>query len=540
MSAPWRQRFKITAFVSGGFLSGLLIAGAFDLPAWSSAQQISRAAPAPQQSAQATPAARVSDAPPSGAAGLESLSEAFAAVAEHVKPSVVYIKSEITAHRDSVPAMRIPPGFEPFFRGFPGTPGGPQQRPQFQEASGSGFIVSPDGYILTNAHVVADSKRVTVRLLDRREFTAKVVGTDPTTDVAVLKIDADNLTPAALGNSDSARVGEWVLAVGNPLGDNLTFTVTQGIISAKARSLNLPNRTDRSIQDFIQTDAAINPGNSGGPLVGVRGEVVGINSAIASETGFYSGYGFAIPINLARQVMDQLIHGGKVHRAALGVLVRDATTNDAQYVGLSDVRGVVVQDFTPEGKAAKDAGLEPGDIIIAVNGQPVEYTAQLQQRIAFQKPGETVKITVARKGGVRKTFPVPLQNVPEKTELASANDSNNSSDDNGASAPLATLGVSVAPLDQSTAEQFGLPNDVKGVVVTDVRPGGPSYESIAGPENGGPDIIQSVEGHAVKSPQDLRNALKGDKAGEIVSLRIYNARAKTHRVERIRLGEPGQ
>ena len=213
-------------------------------------------------------------------------------------------------------------------------------QPQFQEAAGSGFIVSRDGYILTNDHVVDNSDQVTVRLLDRREFKAKVVGTDPGTDLAVLKIDADHLTPAPLGNSDESRVGEWVLAVGNPLGENLTFTVTSGIISAKGRSLALPNANDRSIQDFIQTDAAINPGNSGGPLVSVTGQVIGVNTAIASGTGFYSGYGFAIPINLARTVMGQLIEHGRVRRSALGITVRNASANDAAYVGLPEIRGV--------------------------------------------------------------------------------------------------------------------------------------------------------------------------------------------------------
>ena len=205
-----------------------------------------------------------------------------------------------------------------------------RQQPEIEQGSGSGFVISADGYILTNNHVVEGAEQVTVRLLDRREFKAKVIGTDPNTDVAVLKIDAKDLPPVALGNSDDARVGEWVLAIGNPLGEGLTFTVTSGIVSAKGRALNgLPGRGQGSIQDFIQTDAAINPGNSGGPLVSVRGEVIGINSAIASETGFYSGYGFAIPINLARTVMNQLIESGKVHRAALGVSIADVTLNDA-------------------------------------------------------------------------------------------------------------------------------------------------------------------------------------------------------------------
>ena len=224
-------------------------------------------------------------------------------MAEHVKPSVVFIKSGKTER--AVDTLRSIAGAARLRAVLPADCR--QQGPEFQESAGSGFIVSKDGYILTNDHVVDGSDQVTVRLLDRREFKAKVVGTDPGTDLAVLKIDADNLTPAPLGDSDASRVGEWVLAVGNPLGENLTFTVTSGIISAKGRTLALPNTSDRSIQDFIQTDAAINPGNSGGPLVSVSGEVIGVNSAIASQTGFYSGYGFAIPINLARRVMDQII-----------------------------------------------------------------------------------------------------------------------------------------------------------------------------------------------------------------------------------------
>src|SRR5918998_1756757 len=401
MTHGWLRRLRSSG-VGLAFAFGLLTAGFFHLPYQSSAQQ-------PGTSAVST------NAVPAGAVALQTLSESFASVAEHVKPSVVYIKSGRKGQTArNQPRMEVPPGFERFFRNFP-----PMQEPQFQESSGSGFIVSKDGYILTNNHVVDESNQVTVRLLDRREFKAKVVGTDPNTDLAVLKIDATNLTPAPLGSSTASRVGEWVLAVGNPLGDNLTFTVTSGIISAKGRTLALPGQSDRSIQDFIQTDAAINPGNSGGPLVSVRGQVIGVNSAIASRTGFYSGYGFAIPINLARRVMDQLIANGRVHRAALGVSVQNATANDAAYVGLPDIRGVLVQDFTEDSPARK-AGIEPGDIIIAVDGKPVEYVGQLQQQVGFRKAGEKVKVEVARKGGVRKTYEVRLQDLPAPREVASA------------------------------------------------------------------------------------------------------------------------
>ena len=351
MSPGWFRRLK-SGGVGLAFAMGLLMAGLLHLPYQSAAQQ--------QQQQTAPGVQAVNRNLPPAAASLQSLSDAFASVAEHVKPSVVYIKSgrkPQTASRNA-PRMEIPPGFERFFRGPP-----MQEEPRFQEGSGSGFIVSSDGYILTNNHVVDGSDQVNVRLLDRREFPAKIVGTDPNTDIAVLKIDAKNLVPAPLGNSSDSRVGEWVLAVGNPLGENLTFTVTSGIISAKGRSLSLPGQSDRTIQDFIQTDAAINPGNSGGPLVSVQGEVIGVNSAIASQTGFYSGYGFAIPIDLAHRVMDQIISSGRVHRVALGITVQDANPNDAAYVGLPDIRGVLVQDFTEKSPAQK-AGIEPGDIII--------------------------------------------------------------------------------------------------------------------------------------------------------------------------------
>jgi serine protease Do len=518
----WRNRIRSSG-VGLAFLGGLLFAGLLHLPNFSTAQQ--PAAPSVATSAKT--------APPAGAAALANLSEAFASVAEHVKPSVVFIKSGKTARQPQRPQMQVPPGFEQF---FPRMPRG-QQGPDFQESAGSGFIVSKDGYILTNNHVVEGSDQVTVRLLDRREFQAKVVGTDAGTDLAVLKINADNLTPAPLGDSDAARVGEWVLAVGNPLGENLTFTVTSGIISAKGRTLALPNSSDRSIQDFIQTDAAINPGNSGGPLVSVGGAVIGVNSAIASETGFYSGYGFAIPISLARRVMDQIIAHGHVERAGLGVMVRTVSPNDAAYVGLSDVQGVVIEDFG-DASPAKKAGLEAGDIIVSVDGKPVEYVGQLQQQIAFRRPGESVKVDVARKGGARKTFEVKLQALSSSKDTASGDSTASNGDStNDSAAAIGKLGVTVAPIDENDVRELKLKPDQRGALVTDVKAGGPSYGELVDPDHGGPDIILEVEGSAVRSPADLRKAITSQKAGTIVSLRVYNARTQTRRVERIKLGE---
>src|SRR6058998_761865 len=326
MSGKTRDWLKFGTLVALAFALGLAFASAFRLPTRGEAavrsvlQDTSR--PLPQAKAAV------------------DLGDAFASVAEHVKPAVVFIKSE---RRERVSNRRVP-SFDDFFNA--------PRRPQVEQGSGSGFIVSQDGYILTNNHVVQGADRVTVRLLDNREFTAKTIGTDPNTDIAVIKIQTTGLPTVRLGDADSTKIGNWVLAIGNPLGEAFTFTVTAGIVSAKGRGLQGLNSGGLAIQDFIQTDAAINPGNSGGPLVNVRGEVIGINSAIASETGLYQGYGFAIPINLARVVMDQLVRTGHVQRAVIGVSIRDATAEDAEDVGLREIRGVVVQDFTNDDSPA--------------------------------------------------------------------------------------------------------------------------------------------------------------------------------------------
>jgi serine protease Do len=518
MSARSLNWLKFGGLVGLAFALGLLFAGLLDLPSRSTAQQQGHAAIA-QVSPPSIPEART----------LQQLSEAFAAVSEHVKPSVVYIRSQRT---EQATRQRVPPGMERFFPRF-------RQQPEIEQGSGSGFVVSPDGYILTNNHVVEGAEQVTVRLLDRREFKAKVVGTDPNTDVAVLKIDAKGLPPMALGNSDDARVGEWVLAIGNPLGEGLTFTVTSGIVSAKGRALQgLPGRGVGSIQDFIQTDAAINPGNSGGPLVSVRGEVIGINSAIASETGFYSGYGFAIPINLARTVMNQLIETGAVHRAALGVSIDNVTLNDAAYVGLPEIRGVVVKDIPNDDSPAKAAGILPGDVIIAIDGKPVERVGQLQQVIGFRKPGDVVKVEVARKGGVRKSFDVKLQSLNDTPQVAAADQGDSQEGNTSNGTVMSRLGISVEPVTSDIAQQLQLPNGMRGLVVTDVTPGGPSWETLADdPQRNGPDIILSVEDKPVRTEADLRKVLKEQKPGSIVSLRVYNPRAQGRRVERIKLAE---
>jgi serine protease Do len=476
-------------------------------------------------------------------ARLADLSDAFATIAAKVKPSVVYITAReeaqpVAQRRERGNLDQIPPEMREMLRGF-GLPDMDQMpmRPRGGGiASGSGFIVSKDGYILTNNHVVDGASEVRVRLLDRREFKAKVIGRDPNTDVAVIKIDASGLTPAPLGDSDASRVGEWVLAVGNPLGNNLTFTVTQGIISAKGRSLQLPGRSEMSIQDFIQTDAAINPGNSGGPLVDVNGNVIGINSAIESPTGYNAGYGFAVPINLAHAVMNQIIKTGHVERAALGVQVRDASAEDAAYVGLKSIGGVLVNTFSSDKSAAKKAGVEPGDVIVSVDGKKIDYVAQLQQAIAFRKPGDEVTLQVARKGGKLETIKVTLQRA-ESAADDSESSSNDAADNDAKGSSMHQLGVSVQSIDAQTRHELKLPSDVQGVLVTGTQDGSPASTHLFAPSNGAADIITSVEGKSIDTPEQLKSALQKVKDGGIVSLDVYNtANGGTRRIERVRVG----
>jgi serine protease Do len=499
----------VTTLVAGSFAAGLLVAGLLRLPDSSLAQ---RPAPAQAMSAAAGGSAAVQS--------LAGLSDAFSAIADRIRPSVVYIESSQRSQMAQQPV--IPPEFAPFLPQRPRGGG----HPEMERSSGSGVIVSANGDILTNAHVVDGAERVTVRLLDHRQFTARVVGTDPTTDVALIRIDADHLTPAVLGNSDAAKVGEWVLAVGNPLGENLSFTVTSGIISAKGRSLVLPNASERSIQDFIQTDAAINPGNSGGPLVNVRGEVIGINSAIASTTGYYTGYGFAIPVNLARQVMDQLAHGGRVRRAALGVRVRNASENDATYVGLKEVRGVVIEDLGDSDSPARRAGLEQGDVIVAVDSTTVDYVSQVQQAIAFRKPGETVQVEVMRKGGERRTVRVKLADAPTAAAQEASRQRSDGDEETRGAVNIRALGLTV---------EAGTEGGVTGLVVTGVDPDGVAADHVASPDAGGPDVIVAIEGKDVRTVADLESAVRRAGRGAIVDLRIFNAPSGNRRVERIRL-----
>src|SRR5437764_912529 len=403
MSVRTRDWLKFGTLVAIAFVFGLAFASTLNLPKQTSAEA-SIGSRQPAAAVAATPI------PQPSVKATADLGDAFVGIADHVRPEVVFIRSQ---HVERAQDQRLPPGFEDFFPNL-------RRRPQVEQGSGSGFIVSADGYILTNNHVVAGADKVTVKLYDKREFTAKVVGTDPNTDVAVIKIDMRGLPTVQFGNSDSTRVGEWALAIGNPLGEAFSFTVTAGIVSAKGRLLPGLQQTRYAIQDFIQTDAAINPGNSGGPLVNIRGEVIGINSAIASQTGYYAGYGFAIPISLAKEVMDDIIKYGTVKRAIVGVSIEDVSPSDAKAAGLQDIRGAKVGGFSDDNSPAKKAGIEVGDIILSVNGQQVDRRNGLQRLVRAYHPGDVVHVEIAR-FGQRKTIDVKLAEAPaDSTAVASS------------------------------------------------------------------------------------------------------------------------
>ncbi|UCD25115.1 MAG: trypsin-like peptidase domain-containing protein, partial [Gemmatimonadota bacterium] len=440
---------------------------------------------------------------------LAELGNAFTAVAEATRPAVVYIQVE--AERSS--RQGTPSPFD-FFQ--------QPDRPQLQQGSGSGFIISQDGLILTNNHVVEGAQRVRVRLFDDREFDAEVVGGDPLTDVAVIKIDGSNLPTVPLGNSDEVAVGQWVLAIGTPLSEAFSFTVTAGIVSAHGRLLAGLVRSPWGIQDFIQTDAAINRGNSGGPLVNVRGEVIGINSAIASETGTYNGYGFAIPINLVQRVSQLLISEGRVRRAAIGVSITAVDQEAADYVGLDEIRGVLISDFPDGDSPARDAGLRQGDVIVEVDGEQIEYTSQLQTIVGFKRPGDNTEITVMRRGGERRTYTVRLIEAVTDAEQTVASTPREEETEYAGSFE-SRLGISIEEFDRDLANRMGLRRDVDyGLMVLEVNRDGPARGKLntSSPRNGLLEIITHVEGQRVTTKRELDNVLDEVPAGEVVSLRV--------------------
>ena len=433
---------------------------------------------------------------------LDRTAKAFAKVVQKARPAVVFIKVEKTIEKgNSRRHFNYMDPFDffndPFFQRFFGPRfHRPQPKRKFKErGQGSGFIVDKRGYILTNNHVVDGADLIEVRLFDGREFKAKIVGTDPQSDVAVIKIDADDeIAVLPLGDSDKLQVGEWVIAVGNPFG--LSESVTVGVVSAKGR-----NRIGiNDYEDFIQTDAAINPGNSGGPLINIRGEAIGMNTAIFSRSGGYMGIGFAIPINMVKAVMKQLIEKGKVVRGWLGVVIQEIDEELAKSFGLDKPKGVLVTEVADD-SPAKRGGLKQGDIILQLNGQKVKDVGDLRNRIALTPPGTKVKLLVLR-DGKKKLLVVKIGEKPGETAAASIKHG-----------ILKKLGLSIQDLTPELAEQFGY-KEGQGVLVSEVEPGSPAER--AGIRAG--FLIEEVNRARVHNVKECMKALRKSKRRVLLRL----------------------
>ena len=423
------------------------------------------------------------------------LSGAFRSAAAVALPAVVQIQVQTRAES---PRNRIPfvlPGMQ-----------APDQ-PQIQRGTGSGFIIDEAGHVLTNNHVVEDAERITVRLADGREFAATVVGTDPNTDVAVVALqmgDGETLPISRFGDSDALKVGDWVLALGNPLG--LDFTVTAGIVSAKNRSIGiLANEARTQLEAFIQTDAAINRGNSGGPMVDLLGQVVGINSAIESPTGFFTGAGFAIPINLARKIAGDLISYGVVHRPRLGITITEVDAADAEVYGLTHVSGAEISSVPEPGTPADEAGLQIGDVIVSIEGDAIRNVAELQARVARMRPGETADVGIVRYGE-RLSKEVRLG---EFEQVAQQTARPRPAGDDGM-----RLGFRVAPVPADVAQAVNAPGN-QFVAIAEIDPAGPLATTL-----GAGVILLQINGQNVRSVGDVQRIARSIESGDVVSL-IY-------------------
>lgn len=438
---------------------------------------------------------------------LRDFNEAFVKIAESATPSVVTIFTEKTVNRRFVsPFDLFGSPFDEFF-GIPRERERSNGQKEVLRGLGSGVIVRKDGYILTNNHVIDKADAIYVRTSDNRRLDAKVVGTDPKTDIAVLKVDAKNLKPIAIGDSDALRVGEWVIAIGSPLGENLARTVTQGIVSAKGRA----NVGLADYEDFIQTDAAINPGNSGGALVNISGELVGVNTAIASRTGGFEGIGFAVPSNMARQIMESLISNGKVTRGWLGVTIQDVDENIAKGLRLKEAGGVLVGTVVDNGPA-RSAGVKTGDVILEIDGRKVRNTVELRNQIAATPPGRTVGLTLWRNGVVKKVD-VRLGELPGQQAEAAADRKIDEE-----------LGFSVAPFSSDLASRYRLRADAGKVIVTGVDPAGNAYR--AGLREG--DVIRAANRRDISSYKQFLDLVGGMKRGDLLFLLVERNGSKVY------------
>ena len=460
------------------------------------------------QSATQSPVQRTAQEVPTANAETTPLVRAlpdFSPLVDKAGPSVVNVEVTERSQQASDTGSSDDSVNEFFKRfGIPAPNFGPRGNSPPARGTGSGFIVSPDGYILTNAHVVADADSVNVRMTDRREYQAKVVGVDPRTDVAVIKIEAKNLPTVKIGDPAKLRPGEWVLAIGSPFG--FENSATAGIVSATARSL--PGDSGSSYVPFIQTDVAVNPGNSGGPLFNMRGEVVGINSQIFSQTGGYMGLSFAIPIDVAANVQDQLIKTGRVVRGKIGVTIQDVNAQFAESFGLDRPRGALVSSVENGGPGQK-AGIKPGDVILGVNGTDIQRYGEVSGRIAAMKPGSDAKVTVWREGK-EQSFNVKVGELEAQPQRVAAR-----TPGKGPADQAARLGLTVRPLAPEEKQQV----ETQGMIVVD-QVSGPA--AAAGVQPG--DIILGVNGKPVKSVGDLQSIAKS--AGKNVALLIQRQDAQ--------------
>lgn len=410
----------------------------------------------------------------------------FTDAAERTINSVVHIQSTINQTTVSRGGQR-----DPFFDFFFGDRGGyqmPQQKPQ--KGFGSGVIISSDGYIVTNNHVIDRSDEILVTLDNKKSYPAKLIGTDPSTDIALIKIEAEGLTAIPFGDSDKIKIGEWVLAVGNPF--NLTSTVTAGIVSAKARNINiLANAGPMRIESFIQTDAAVNPGNSGGALVNIRGELVGINTAIASETGNFAGYSFAVPINMASKIVTDLKQYGSVQRAVLGVQIGDINSEMQKELNLATLDGVYIGGVVERGSAAS-AGIEKGDIITAINEHPTKSVSELQEQVSRYRPGDKVKVDYIR-GKDKKSASVTLKNQQGNTEIVKQ-------------LGIGNLGATFQPVPNDLKAQLGIRS---GLQVKDID----SKGKFAKAQIRKGFILLQINNQRINSVQDLESIIKEIRQG---------------------------
>lgn len=424
---------------------------------------------------------------------LRDFSNAMVEIADLANPTVVTVFTERT---------RRVQRFDPFADFF----GRPQQRPQEyrQSGQGSGVIVSTDGYIITNNHVISEADTVNVRLMNNRVYPARVVGADPNTDIAVLKIEGNDFPAMPLGNSDDLRVGEWILAIGSPLDENLAHTVTQGIVSAKGRSgVGL-----MEFEDFIQTDAAINPGNSGGALINLDGQLVGINTAIASRSGGFQGIGFAIPINIARNIMRSIVETGRVTRSFVGITMQNIDPNIARAFNLNTPEGVLISNVS-EGSPAEKAGLKEGDVILEADRRKVNNMNQFRGYIAAKAPGDRLRLKIMRDAKEIEVT-VTVEEMPSEEQMARS----------GSRGLWDRTGFAVVDLTPDKLRELGYPTGTRGVIVDEIDEESTAYRSNLRKD----DIIVGVNRRAVRSLEEFNQLVGSVEAGQVVLLQVQRGR----------------